>query len=74
MRALIYKSKEGASSKIVLKCITIAKNMEEDDHFGTNGDTRLLHLTIHGTNRALEFINSVEYLIGFKSITAQRTL
>ena len=59
-RGQVKKSKKNVSNETILKLITIAYNMEVDDHFGTSGDTRLLHLNIHDTERAVEFINIVQ--------------
>ena len=56
-RGQVKKSKKNVSNETILKLITIAYNMEVDDHFGTSVDTRVLHLTIHVTERAAEYIN-----------------
>ena len=56
-RGQMKKSKKTVSNETALTCIINTYNMEVDDHFGTSGDTRVLHLTIHGTERAVEYIN-----------------
>ena len=56
-RGQVKKSKKTVSNETALKCIINTYNMEVDDHFGTSVDTRVLHLTIHVTERAAEYIN-----------------
>ena len=56
-RGQVKKSKKTVSNETALKCIINTYNMEVDDHFGTSVDTRVLHLTIHGTERAVKYIN-----------------
>ena len=51
------KSKKTVSNETAPTCIINTYNMEVDDQFGTSGDTRVLHLTIHVTERAAEYIN-----------------